>query len=326
MNFPASSGPWFDLTFSSPSLAARFVKKFGATYAYQAVVNPANPKMVTTNGSKEEIEAILKMLDSPGRRVYVTRTLRDLSRRSSATIKPMARDKRMDLAERLYEARKARERVPSEFLPLYDHLLNLAASSYRSGRAQQAGRELRKAKQIADRRHSAYYDPRTEGGHLHNRTGYRGHRRFGYLSARDARKYSYFEKGTEPLRGGYSVAWRPAGAGVNWFLRSPTKRVVAHGHAHDGDKAISAAKHALSNETSGYHGSHRSRGRSYKLRNERDTRHHHRSKTAPSFATQTKISRKIRLLREEGYPPKQAAAIAYRMYGASRPSKSKRRR
>jgi len=50
--------------------------------------------------------------------------------------------------------------------------------------------------------------------------------------------------------------------------------------------------------------------------------HHHRTKGAPSFATQAKISRKIRMLvREEGYSPKQAAAIAYRYYGVARPKK-----
>lgn len=56
----------------------------------------------------------------------------------------------------------------------------------------------------------------------------------------------------------------------------------------------------------------------WKTRNERDRRHHHRTPGAPSFAKQKLISRKIRLLVREGYDPKQAAAIAYRMYGASR--------
>ncbi len=49
---------------------------------------------------------------------------------------------------------------------------------------------------------------------------------------------------------------------------------------------------------------------------------HHRSKGTPSFATQAKISRKIRMLvREEGYSPKQAAAIAYDYYGVARPKR-----
>jgi hypothetical protein len=34
----------------------------------------------------------------------------------------------------------------------------------------------------------------------------------------------------------------------------------------------------------------------------------------PGPAAQARISRKIRTLRHEGYPPRQAAAIAYRMY------------
>lgn len=56
----------------------------------------------------------------------------------------------------------------------------------------------------------------------------------------------------------------------------------------------------------------------WKTRSERDRQHRHRTPGAPSFAKQKLISRKIRLLVREGYDPKQAAAIAYRMYGASR--------
>jgi hypothetical protein len=57
----------------------------------------------------------------------------------------------------------------------------------------------------------------------------------------------------------------------------------------------------------------------WKTRSTRDPeRHRHRTPGAPSFAKQKLISRKIRLLRREGYEPKQAQAIAYRMYGASR--------
>lgn len=104
---------------------------------------------------------------------------------SHRTESAQARDKKMDLAERLYEARKQRERVPAEFLPLFDHLLNLATDDYRRGRPQSAGRMLRKAEDLSKRKHSAYYDPQTEYGHQHKRTGYRGHRRFGYLTGRD---------------------------------------------------------------------------------------------------------------------------------------------
>lgn len=53
-------------------------------------------------------------------------------------------------------------------------------------------------------------------------------------------------------------------------------------------------------------------------------RHHHRTKGAPSFRQQRFISRKIEILVREGYPPKQAAAIAYRMAGV--PPRSSRRR
>lgn len=56
----------------------------------------------------------------------------------------------------------------------------------------------------------------------------------------------------------------------------------------------------------------------WKTRSERDRQHRHRTSDAPSFAKQKLISKKIRLLVREGYDPKQAAAIAYRMYGASR--------
>lgn len=296
MNFPASSGPWFDLTFSSPSVAARFAKKFAATYPYQAVVHPANPKMVTTNGSKEEIEAILKMLNAPRRRVYVTRTLRDPSRQSSAKIRHMAHyegSRRRGLKK---WQKKAKKRVKASHRGYHKAEQRQWDSEHRP-----SGHHARKA-------------ARKSGGRVVGITR-------PYLSERDTSRYSFYEKGTEALRSGYSVAWRPSGAGVKWFLRSPKKRILAHGHAHDGDKAIALAKHALANETVGHHGSSRSRGHAYTLRNERDKRHHHRSKSAPSFTLQSKISRKIRLLREEGYPPKQAAAIAYRMYGASRSSR-----
>jgi hypothetical protein len=43
--------------------------------------------------------------------------------------------------------------------------------------------------------------------------------------------------------------------------------------------------------------------------------HRHRTAGAPTFKKQTQISRKIKKLVGEGYPPKQATAIAYRMAG-----------
>lgn len=46
-----------------------------------------------------------------------------------------------------------------------------------------------------------------------------------------------------------------------------------------------------------------------------DKRRRHRSPGAPTFQKQAWISRKIRKLRHEGYPSKQAEAIAYRMAG-----------
>lgn len=51
---------------------------------------------------------------------------------------------------------------------------------------------------------------------------------------------------------------------------------------------------------------------------EGDRRRRHRTTGAPTFATQRYISRKIRKLRHEGYPPKQAEAIAYRYAEARR--------
>lgn len=51
---------------------------------------------------------------------------------------------------------------------------------------------------------------------------------------------------------------------------------------------------------------------------EGDRRRRHRTAGAPTFATQRYISRKIRKLRHEGYPPKQAEAIAYRYAEARR--------
>ena len=53
-------------------------------------------------------------------------------------------------------------------------------------------------------------------------------------------------------------------------------------------------------------------------------RRRHRSPNAPTFAKQRFISRKIRILRHEGYPPKQAEAIAYRYAGVPR-RKARRR-
>jgi len=50
----------------------------------------------------------------------------------------------------------------------------------------------------------------------------------------------------------------------------------------------------------------------------RDKARRHRAKGAPTFAKQEQIAKKVRLLRKEGYPPKQAVAIAYRMAGVAR--------
>jgi hypothetical protein len=50
----------------------------------------------------------------------------------------------------------------------------------------------------------------------------------------------------------------------------------------------------------------------------RSPRHRHRSASAPTFAKQRAIARKVRILRHEGYPEKQAVAIAYSMAGEAR--------
>jgi hypothetical protein len=49
-----------------------------------------------------------------------------------------------------------------------------------------------------------------------------------------------------------------------------------------------------------------------------DRRRRHRSASAPTFSKQRYVSRKIRILRNEGYPPRQAEAIAYRYAGEPR--------
>jgi hypothetical protein len=43
---------------------------------------------------------------------------------------------------------EVRPRVLSEFLPLFDHLVNLAAHSHRVGYPTRAGQELRMARQL----------------------------------------------------------------------------------------------------------------------------------------------------------------------------------
>lgn len=77
--------------------------------------------------------------------------------------------RRMVIEERLYEMRLLRERVPSEFLPLFDHLLRLARDDLKHGRPQSAGRRIAKATRLASRAHSSYYDPETSYGHRANR-------------------------------------------------------------------------------------------------------------------------------------------------------------
>lgn len=94
---------------------------------------------------------------------------------------------RMSMEERIYEMRLLRERVPSELLPLFDHLLNLARDSYKRGYPQRAGRELRKAKNLTAMAHSSYYDPRAGLGHMASRKRY-GLGSFRYLNRDRARK------------------------------------------------------------------------------------------------------------------------------------------
>lgn len=231
------------------------------------------------------------------------------------------------LAERLYEARKMRERVPSEFLPLFDHLLNLAADSAKHGRPQRAGIELRKAEQLAKRKTSSYYDPHTEGGHLHKRTGYRDHRRFGYLNERDLHAKARQRRGDirremsrDETRGalyslgkhypGYSISWRKNAYGdVRWTVHGHGMSNLG-GTSTDLDAAIQDAKYALQRMKS------REISRDVSRRSKRTTKY--------PRTVEHKVSRKIALLREEGYSAKQAAAIAYRMYGIGRVGRSTR--
>lgn len=275
------------------------------------------------------------------------------------------------LAERLYEARKMRERVPSEFLPLFDHLLNLAADSAKHGRPQRAGIELRKAEQLAKRKTSNYYDPHTEGGHLHKRTGYRGHRRFGYLNERDlrardatardvsktgdtARFYSgevtvtlrYVEPekyrfvvhapGHRPYKGVLNAPRAGYGRGVAYDSRRAYLKAAkaATSFADNDDPGIldraSWGSEGISFSTYRRTQRHTSRDLRAKARQRRSdiasemSRDSRKRKTKYPRAVEHKVSHKIALLREEGYSAKQAAAIAYRMYGIGRVGRSTR--
>lgn len=58
-------------------------------------------------------------------------------------------------------------------------------------------------------------------------------------------------------------------------------------------------------------------------RRRKATTHRHHRPGAPTFAQQKTIARKVRILRREGYPEKQAVAIAYRTAGV-RPRKTRR--
>lgn len=49
---------------------------------------------------------------------------------------------------KLAETLIVRDRVKREFLPLFDHLINLARDSSKHGRAQRAGRELKAARDL----------------------------------------------------------------------------------------------------------------------------------------------------------------------------------
>lgn len=49
----------------------------------------------------------------------------------------------------LAETRAMRGDVKKEFLPLFDHLINLACDSHKRGYYKRAGRELRQARKVA---------------------------------------------------------------------------------------------------------------------------------------------------------------------------------
>jgi hypothetical protein len=83
------------------------------------------------------------------------RRVRSLERSESrAGLRPRGRDparrpSRPSFAERLYETRLAREKVNTDFLPLFDHLIDLAEDAQRRGRPQEAGSHLADARRLA---------------------------------------------------------------------------------------------------------------------------------------------------------------------------------
>lgn len=83
------------------------------------------------------------------------------------------------LAEKLYDARLLRERCAADFLPLYDHLLNLAVFDASRGHPQSAGRLIAETRKLI-----AYGDPRiTREEWWYNRSRkYMPYRPFGYLT------------------------------------------------------------------------------------------------------------------------------------------------
>lgn len=86
-----------------------------------------------------------------------------------------------------------------------------------------------------------------------------------------------------------------------------------------------AAKHERGSHVA-HAGNAAKRDRSKSRRTPTGRVHHHRKAGAPTFKKQKWISSKIALLRHEGYPPKQAEAIAYRMAGVSSLKKKRARR
>lgn len=83
------------------------------------------------------------------------------------------------LAEKLYAARLARETCAADFLPLYDHLLNLAVNDAKRGYPQSAGRLIAKCRKLI-----AYGDPEIDReAWYYNRTRrYRAWQPFRYLT------------------------------------------------------------------------------------------------------------------------------------------------
>ena len=104
--------------------------------------------------------------------------------------------------------------------------------------------------------------------------------------------------------------------------RAHEQAADAHQRAANRSKGDTSERHAKLMLEHVDHAMRHERGPS----RDRDRLRHRRNPSAPPQKTQKWISKKIRLLRHEGYPERQAIAIAYRMAGVSRKNNASRKR